>query len=496
MYYHILSYLEDAYRKYPHRVALADANTALTYREVWEYVTSLGSGIAAKLGKTKSPVAVCIRHDVTDVLLFFSIAYSGNFYVPIDISLPAERVLSMLSDLCPLLVFTRDDLKIPDGMAEFPLCPVDSLVSSHAEVTEPWKGCKDTDPLYVIFTSGSTGVPKGVIVSHRSVIDMAEQFCAVFEFPENTVFGNQAPFDFDVSVKDIYISLKVGGRLEILEKKLFSFPKLLIERLNERKIETVIWAVPALKIMSELDAFAETRPMFLKNVMFSGEVLPPKSLAYWREKVPEARYVNLYGPTEITCNCTYHIVDENQTAEESIPIGIPFPNCDVFLLDGNHPVQDGEIGEICVAGSCLALGYYNRPEQTAAAFTRNPLQNAYSEMIYRTGDLGKTEKGLLYYMGRRDTQIKHMGHRIELGEIELCANSLEGVRVSACVYHGEKAKITLFYQGEAAPSAIAKFLRGRLPKYMLPASVRNIDRFPQTRTGKIDRKILLQMASE
>lgn len=495
MVYHILSYAEEAVRKYPDRIALADANTKLTYREMWAFVTSLGSRIAAKVGKTRAPLAVCIRHDVTDVLLFLSIAYSGNFYVPVDLSLPEERVLHMLSDLQPLLIFTRDGMKISERMADFPLCTLDSLPTPETEVTAPWKKCKDTDPLYVIFTSGSTGVPKGVVVSHRSVIDMAEQFCAVFDFAENTVFGNQAPFDFDVSVKDIYLSLKVGGRLEILEKKLFSFPKLLIERLNGREIDTVIWAVPALKIMSELDAFREERPRFLKNVMFSGEVLPPKSLAYWREKVPHARYVNLYGPTEITCNCTYHIVDEIQ-GDGSIPIGIPFPNCDVFLLEGDVPVQDGEIGEICVSGSCLALGYYNRPEQTAAAFTQNPLQTAYGERIYRAGDLGKIENGLLYYMGRRDTQIKHMGHRIELGEIELCANAMAGVAVSACVYDGEKAKITLFFRGDAEPADVSKHLRGRLPKYMLPAAVRRVDQFPRTRTGKIDRKTLLQMAAE
>ncbi len=500
MPYHVLSYLSDSYEKYPDRVALADANIQMTYGEVWAYVTSLGSRIAAHVGKTKKPVAVCIRHDVTDVLLFFSVAYSGNFYVPIDLSLPGERVKGMLSELCPSLVFTRDGLKLPEGMTDFPLCTaeewMDSLSVSEGEENAPWKTCKDTDPLYVIFTSGSTGTPKGVTVSHRSVIDMAEQFCAVFRFPVHTVFGNQAPFDFDVSVKDIYLSLKVGGRLEILEKKLFSFPKLLIDRLNEREIDTVIWAVPALKIMSELDAFAEEKPMHLKNVMFSGEVLPPKALDYWRKHLPDARYVNLYGPTEITCNCTYYTVDRVFAPDESIPIGIPFPNCDVFLLDGDHPVEDGEIGEICVTGSCLALGYYNRPEQTAAVFTQNPLQTAYAEWIYRTGDLGKTEHGLLYYMGRRDTQIKHMGHRIELGEIELCVNSLEGVLVSACVYDREKAKITLFFQGAAESAAVSKHLRGRLPKYMLPSSVRKIDRFPQTRTGKIDRNTLLRLAAE
>ncbi len=495
MHYHILSYLYDAYQRYPDFIALSDAHTQLTYAQVWDKVTSLGRRIAERVARTRAPIAVCLRHDVWDVLYFFSIAWSGNFYVPIDPSLPGERVLGMLSDLNPALVLIRDGMKLPEGSSRFPLSTAEALASSASScVLPPWKSCKDTDPLYVIFTSGSTGTPKGVTVSHRSVIDMAEQFCAVFDFPRHTVFGNQAPFDFDVSVKDIYLSLKVGGRLEILEKKLFSFPKLLIDRLNERKVDTVIWAVPALKIMAELDAFRADKPLYLRNIMFSGEVMPPKTLAYWREMLPSARYVNLYGPTEITCNCTYYIIGGPVKAEDSIPIGKAFPNCDVFLLDGENPVQDGEIGEICVSGSCLALGYYNRPDQTDAAFVRNPLVTAYEEKIYRTGDLGKRENGVLLYMGRRDTQIKHMGHRIELSEIELCANACDGVEDSACVYDGEGARITLFFRGTGEPAAISKHLRGRLPKYMLPASVRKTEGFPRTRTGKIDRKALLQMA--
>ena len=494
MPYHVLSYLEESFRKYPNRIALADAQNSMTYSQVWAYVTSCGSTIFARIGGTGRPVAVCLRHDIYDVLAFFSIAYSGNFYVPLDTSLPAERIGQMIGTIEPAAVLVGEGTKLSSAIPEALIWRQEECASASAVPVSPWKNAKDTDVLYVIFTSGSTGIPKGVAVSHRSVVDMAEQFQAVFAFPENTVFGNQAPFDFDVSVKDIYLSLKTGGRLEILEKKLFSFPKLLIERLNERQVDTVIWAVPALKIMSSLDAFAGERPRYLKNIMFSGEVMPPKTLAYWQEKIPDARYVNLYGPTEITCNCTYYIVEKNWNSEEIIPIGKAFPNCNVFLLEGDSPVDEGEAGEICVAGSCLALGYYNAPTLTDAAFVPNPLQKAYREYIYRTGDIGKTENGQLLYMGRRDAQIKHMGHRIELSEIELCANSAEGVAVSACVYDKEGTRIVLFYQGTAEEKTVFAHLKGRLPKYMLPAAVEKMDTFPQTRTGKIDRKTLYSLA--
>ena len=494
MPYHVLAYLEESFRKYPDHIALADAKTGMTYGQVRAYVASCGSEIFRRIGGKGRPVGVCLRHDVYDVLAFLSIAYSGNFYVPLDITLPAERVGQMIAAIAPAAVFAREGMKLPETLPAELVWIQEDCTSAFPPTDEPWRNAKDTDALYVIFTSGSTGVPKGVAVSHRSVIDMAEQFCAVFGFPENAVFGNQAPFDFDVSVKDIYLSLKVGGRLEILEKKLFSFPKLLIERLNERQVDTVIWAVPALKIMSSLDAFAGERPRYLRDVMFSGEVMPPKTLAYWQEKIPAARYVNLYGPTEITCNCTYYIVENDRDPEENIPIGRAFPNCSVFLLEGEEPVEDGEAGEICVAGSCLALGYYNAPEQTEAAFTPNPLQKAYRETIYRTGDIGRICRGQLLYMGRRDAQIKHMGHRIEMSEIELCANSAEGVAVSACVYDGEGTRIVLFYQGTAEEKAVFAHMRGKLPKYMLPATVQKMESFPQTRTGKIDRKELYKIA--
>lgn len=316
-----------------------------------------------------------------------------------------------------------------------------------------------------------------------------------FDFADGAVWGNQAPFDFDVSVKDIFLSLRVGGRLEILEKKLFSFPKLLLERLNERSVDTIIWAVPALKILARLHAFQTLRPLYLKNIMFSGEVMPPKTLQYWMQAVPQARFVNLYGPTEITCNCTYHIVQSADEVLQEVPIGRPFANCDVFLLDSGEPVrEEGRTGEICVTGSCLSLGYYNRPQLSAQVFVQNPLNARFREPMYRTGDLGVWKNGSLLFAGRKDTQIKFMGHRIEMSEIELCANAAEGVEASACVFSDER--LTLFYTGEAEEKALLARLRDRLPKYMLPSVCRRLERFPQNRTGKIDRRALLILSKE
>ena len=267
MILNVLSYLETSVKRVPERVCWADARTSLTYREVWSQITRIGSALAAALPSDNCPVCVLIRHDVTDLIAFFSIVYSGNFYVPIDPSLPRERVEKMMATLMPAATISNDTETASKFDLQMPLYTPETLLSSPVceDVRPGWKKRKDTDLLYVIFTSGSTGEPKGVSVCHRSVIDMAEQFCEAFGFEDGSVWGNQAPFDFDVSVKDIFLSLKVGGTLQILEKKLFSFPKLLIGRLNERCVDTIIWAVPALKIIASLNAFKSIRPLCLKK---------------------------------------------------------------------------------------------------------------------------------------------------------------------------------------------------------------------------------------
>ena len=486
----VLSYLVQSANQCPDRTALADAETSLDYRSLWAMVRTAGSSLTRRLKVRNEPLAVCITHSVQDLVLFFAAVYSGNCYVPLDLTLPEERVRSILETAAPAAILFHGQTDLPK--TDCPALSLEDLLSEEGEETSPWQDGKDTDPLYVIFTSGSTGAPKGVCISHRSVIDMTEQFSRVFAFPEGSVFGNQAPFDFDVSVKDIYLSLRCHGRVEILEKKLFSFPKLLIRRLNERRVDTIIWAVPALKIISSLRAFKTEKPEHLRLVMFSGEVMPVKTLSYWLEQLPDAHYVNLYGPTEITCNCTYFPIDPTEDYTAGIPIGNAFPNCRVFLLEDDRLItEDGQIGEICVTGSCLALGYYGRPDLTAAAFPPNPLEPRWPEPMYRTGDLGTWQNGRLMFEGRRDSQIKHMGHRIEMGEIELCANAFPGVEVSACVYWEEKARICLAYTGTADPSELRSHIQDRLPKYMLPAALRPIAEFPRTRTGKIDRKALL-----
>ena len=228
--------------------------------------------------------------------------------------------------------------------------------------------------------------------------------------------------------------------------------------------------------------------------MFSGEVMPIKQLRKWKENVPDAEYINLYGPTEITCNCTYYRLPKEISEDYVTPMGIPFPNERVFLLDENDNliVEAGLEGEICVSGSCVALGYYDNPK-TDEVFVQNPCNKKFFERIYRTGDLGKLgDDGLFYYIGRKDTQIKHMGHRIELGEIE--GNIEKNCSVTRAVAIFTNNKIYAFYtttdNQPIEKKDIVTSLKVDLPVYMVPSDFIHIDEFPLTKNGKVDKRAL------
>lgn len=283
----------------------------------------------------------------------------------------------------------------------------------------------------MLFTSGSTGIPKGVVVSQRAVIDYIEWQCATLPFDEFSVLGSQAPFYFDASMPDIYTPLRCGGKLVIIPEVLFLFPNKLIEYILKKKVNTLIWVPSALMTLTNKNFFDSNQIPKLKLVMFCGEVMPCKHLNKWIQYCPDAMYVNLYGPTETAYACTYYIVQRKFEDDEKLPIGYPCGNTDIIVMDDYNCKIDTKntIGELCVRGSSLALGYYKDTVKTENCFVSNPLNSSYSEKIYKTGDLVQYNKwGELEFIGRKDYQIKKMGYRIELGEIETVTYSISAVK--------------------------------------------------------------------
>ena len=506
----VLYYLWRNAKECPEKTALSDEQTSITYAEYKKAAVKIASGVIEKFssGQIKRPVAVLIDRNVLSVLAFMGIACSGNFYVPLDPSMPEERRNTILKELSPLGVLDARDEGKELQTAGYPCIPVKELLQEEIlpeKETQVETICSqiiDTDPLYSIFTSGSTGVPKGVLICHRSVVDLVRAFEDAFGFDETSVFGNQAPFDFDVSVKDLYNALYCRGRVEIIPKKKFVMPKLLVEYLAEKEINTIIWAVSAVRIVSDfrtLDEVQTEKPLSLRYVMFSGEVMPVKALNYWMEHYPEVTYVNLYGPTEITCNCTYYVIDRKYEPGDMLPVGKAFKNTRVFLLDGqgNPILEKDKVGEICVEGTGLAAGYWNNPQKTAECFVSCPGSTEYENKIYRTGDMGYyDEEGKLYFAARADSQIKHMGHRIELGEIEAALGGIGFMRAAICFYDQQDEKIICYYQAEGAEDGeelkdlrkqITLELQKKLPKYMWPNRYIRLAELPMSSHGKIDR---------
>lgn len=495
----ILDYLEQSAIHYPDKIAFADETSACTYKELRRTAKSVGTKLTNYV-PPRSPVPVFMEKRVETIYAFLGAVYAGCFYVLLDPKLPSERLKQILQTLQSEVLVLHPDYEKQFKTLEYEGNVVNILEAVQEEedavLLEAIREQRlDIDPLYAIFTSGSTGIPKGVLVSHRSVIDFMEEFVEIFEITDKDVIGNQAPFDFDVSVKDIYSTLKTGATMQIIPKKLFSFPTKLLDYLDEREITTLIWAVSALCIVTTLKGLEYKVPQKVNKIIFSGEVMPIKHLNEWKKYLPDALYANVYGPTEITCNCTYYIVDREFQPGESLPIGQPFPNEKVFLLDEENQLvrEAGKKGEICVSGTALSLGYYRNPEQTEKVFVQNPLNEKYLEPIYRTGDLAYYgHDGYLYFASRKDFQIKHMGHRIELGEIELAMELAEGIRRACCAYDESENKIVAFYEGEAEKQQIVRALGKKLPAYMIPNVWVKLDRLPITKNGKIDRKKMLK----
>lgn len=530
----VLEFIERSAERYPDKLAVADENGGVTYSQLELMAKKIGAWIHKMTGgEHRKPVAVLLDKKPESVAAYMGVMYSGNFYVVLDAEMPDVRAEAILGTLRPAAIVTdsvhmeqaekmvRDHVsaatssadanqagscKTSDSSAEASCTAIFNLDDLDGDVpVDVLKDIRrkmiDTDPAYVLFTSGSTGVPKGAVVSHANIIAYINWYTETFGIDENTVFGNQTPFYFSMSVSDLYSTLKSGATLYIIPKAYFTFPMKLMEFLATYKINTIYWVPSALQIVANYKMFQYAKLPELKKVLFAGEVMPTRPLNYWIQNLPDAVYANLFGPTETTDICTYYIVDRPFRDDEPLPMGYACDNCDVYVIDSDgcevSPDVDPETGysregELYVRGSFVALGYYGNDEKTRDAFVQNPLNDKYPELVYRTGDLVKYNRyGELVYISRKDYQIKHMGYRIELGEIEAAAGAIDGIRSYACIYDEADDKIVFIYEGRKKDDAeLLEAFRRRVPHYMEPGRFVRVTAMPHNANGKIDRKRL------
>lgn len=496
----ITCWLDETVRRFPDKIAYVDESRQFTWKEMQEKALEIAT-VIIEMGFIKVPVAVYMEKSVDTLTAFFAVAYSGNFYSPIDIKMPVARASKIIEILQPKVIITRKSF-LPEisqyGNNVCYICieEVESGKKAKEKVLAQRDKTCDTDLLYVLFTSGSTGIPKGVTISHRSVMDYIDCVEDIFKMNEHDIYGNQAPFYFDNSILDIYTTMKTGATMYIIPEELFPWPIRLLEYIKERKISVIFWVPSALILTAKLKALIKVDMKgCLKKILFCGEVMPNKWLNIWRDYLPDAIFANLYGPTEITDACTYYIVDRDFADEEPLPIGIAMKNTEIMVFnEKNELVKSDEVGELCVRGTSLSHGYYHNEAKTREVFVQNPLNDAYPEIIYRTGDLVKyNEKNELIYLARKDFQIKHLGHRIELGEIETAVSSLEEIAFNCCLYDEKKNKIVLFIEQELDIFYIKDKLKSLLPEYMLPNRVICLKSMPINANGKIDRTALKEL---
>lgn len=473
---------------FPNKIAVIEKEKSITFGKLYETSKAIGSELL-KLGLRRQPVLIVLPKGINALACFLGTAISGNFYCIVDEKTPIDRLKSICDILKPKIIISDkqfDELYISVLQTDkFANLTADENLLKIAKQTQI-----DTDLCYVLFTSGSTGVPKGVAITHKSVIDYANWVSKTFGIISEDKFANQAPFYFDNSILDIYTALKVGCELHIIQNSLFAFPTKVIKYIHDNKISTIFW-VPSVLIY-----FANTKTDLslphLKKVLFCGEIMPNKQLNVWRKALPNAIFANLYGPTEITDVCAYYICDRDFKDDEILPIGKACENMELLVFDENlNLITKPHIkGELYVRGTGLSVGYYGNPNKTNEAFIQNPLQKNYKENIYKTGDIvAYNEKMELLCYGRIDNQIKISGHRVELGEIEAIVGSLSDVKNTTCIFKDNK--IFLFYEAEKDID-LNIFLKQKLPHYMLPTRIIRVDKFKLNQNGKIDRKALYE----
>ncbi len=505
---HVLEYAEQGALKHcPEAPAVEYRGDSRSFSQLIQLSTRFAAAICRNSSTVNSPVCVYLPRGIETIAANLGTLACRNCYSNLDIRSPLQRTAAILNNLEPALIITSKELApeiltVAGSRAKLLLIEdclqLTPTPSELAEIENRRNQSLDVDPVCIINTSGSTGVPKSVVMNHRNIIDFIDWTLGEFPFFQSDRFACLSPLYFDIYTLELYAALASGACLCLIPDAWTGFPAKLVEFLHQQHISFLFWVPSVMVAIANLGLLHKFPLPSLRRVFFAGEVFPTRQFNIWRKALPNTEFVNLYGPIEITVDCTWYRIDRDFADDEPLPIGFPCRNTEVLILtEDNQPAPPGHLGELCVKGSSLAMGYWNDPERTARVFTQNPLQKHYPEIIYRTGDLASVNQhGEILFHGRKDFQIKHSGYRIELGEIENAASATGLLQQVCVVYAAEHQQINLFYSSPQPvdTTTLRNKLLELLPRYMLPATFHYLPELPRNPNGKIDRLKLQQQA--
>lgn len=513
--------LTEATARHPGRVAVEEPVAAatppatLTYAELDALSTRAADRLRGLGVRPRDRVGLYLRKSIDTVAAIFGVLKIGAAYVPVDPRAPAARNAYILDDCAVALVMIEERFRAA-YQAESErlggprrLLVLDDVGGGQAlaravqpkadEVVAPGPATPGPDDLaYILYTSGSTGRPKGVMLSHRNALSFVHWCSEVFAPVPEDRFSSHAPFHFDLSILDIYVSIKHGAALVLVPDDVGKEPQRLAPLIAERRISVWYSAPSILSLLGQYGNLATHDYSALRLVLFAGEVFPVKHLRALKALIPEPRYFNLYGPTE-TNVCTFYEVPREVPVDRTqpYPIGRPCSHYQALVVDGSgQRVERGGEGELCISGPGVMGGYWNLPEPTANSFL-----DVGGRRWYRTGDVVvETEDGNYVYVGRRDRMVKRRGYRVELGEIEAALYGHPAVAEAAALAladadEGVRIKVFLGCRGGKRPSLIElkRFCSEHLPAYMIPDVFSFPESIPKTSTDKVDYQRLKEL---